>query len=257
MCKFNAAFQSSLPMLPTLKIEVNRLLKILLGRFLKADVIQNVNVDASDLNFNDQTIQLQDEQLGIGHSTWGYISDQEDFIDSRVKKLFFTGVRDFYCAVATTIVKKFPFKDSVLDDVAYLFPDNRATVDMAAVSRMANRFQAAVPEQLLDALEEEVLDYKLAPLSSMPTTTDICSYWQEVGQMYVLNGTLRFPNLAKLAKCILTLPLSNADTERVFSIVKKIVTSYRTDLEQTTLCALVSCKLNSDCNCWRRSYNGI
>ena len=120
MCKFNAAFQSSLPMLPTLKIEVNRLLKILLGRFLKADVIQNVNVDASDLNFNDQTIQLQDEQLGIGHSTWGYISDQEDFIDSRVKKLFFTGVRDFYCAVATTIVKKFPFKESVLDDVTYL-----------------------------------------------------------------------------------------------------------------------------------------
>ena len=115
---------------------------------------------------------------------------------------------------------------------------------------MANRFQAAVPEQSLDALEEEVLDYKLAPLSGMPTTTDICSYWQEVGQMYVLNGTLRFPNLAKLAKCILALPVSNADTERVFSIVKKIVTSYRTDLEQTTLCALVSCKLNSDCNCF-------
>lgn len=82
ICKFNAAFQSSPPMLPTLKTEVNRLLKILLERFLKADVIQNVDVDVSDPNFSNQNIQLQDEQLGIGRSTWGYISDQDDFIDS-------------------------------------------------------------------------------------------------------------------------------------------------------------------------------
>ena len=67
---------------------------------------------------------------------------QEDFIDSRVKKLFFTGVRAFYCAVATTIVKKFPFKDSVLHDVAYLFSDNRATVDVAAVSRNGQSFSS-------------------------------------------------------------------------------------------------------------------
>lgn len=87
-----------------------------------------------------------------------------------------------------------------------------------------------------------MLDYKLASISSMPTTTEL---WQQVGQMCVLNGKLRFPNLSKLAKCILALPVSNADTERVFSIVKKIVTSYR-----STLCALVSCKLNCDCNCY-------
>ena len=64
--------------------------------------------------------------------------------------------------------------------------------------------------------------------------------------MFVLDGTLCFPHLANLAKYVLALPVSNADTERVLSIVKKIVTSYQTDLEQTTLCALVPCKLKSD-----------
>ena len=65
-----------------------------------------------------------------------------------------------------------PFKDSVLDNV---FPDNCCSVDLVVVSRMATRFQSAVPEQSLDTLEEEVLDYKLAPMSSIPTgtTTDI------------------------------------------------------------------------------------
>ena len=250
MCKFNATFQSSMAMLPALKSEVYRLLKVLLGRFIIADVIQNI--DVGSLNLCDQSIQLPDDQLGIGHSAWGYISSEDDCIDSRVKRLFFSGVRDFYCAVATTILKKFPFNDSVLDDVTFLFPDNRCSVDIAVVSRMATRFQSAVPEQSLDALEEEVLDYKLAPMLNIPTgtTTDVCSYWQQVGQMRVLNGALRFPNLTKLAKCVLALPVSNADTERVFSIVKKIVTSYRTDLEQSTLCALLSCKLNCDFNCF-------
>ena len=41
---------------------------------VKADVIQNLDDDISDdLDFRDRTIQLPDEQLGIGHSTWGYI----------------------------------------------------------------------------------------------------------------------------------------------------------------------------------------
>ena len=145
MCKFNATFQSSMAMLPALKSEVYRLLKVLLGRFIIADVIQNI--DVGSLNLCDQSIQLPDDQLGIGHSAWGYISSEDDCIDFRVKRLFFSGVRDFYCAVATTILKKFPFNDSVLDDVTFLFPDNRCSVDIAVVSRMATRFQSAVPEQ--------------------------------------------------------------------------------------------------------------
>ena len=34
-----------------------------------------------------------------------------------------------------------------------------------------------------------------------------------------LRGTARFPNLCKLSKCLLALPVSNAETERVFSMV--------------------------------------
>ena len=68
--------------------------------------------------------------------------------------------------------------------------------------------------------------------------------------MKTLAGLARFPNFTRLAKCVLALPVSNADTERVFSIVRKIVTEYRTEMEQSTLCALLSCKLNSSCNCY-------
>ena len=40
----------------------------------------------------------------------------------------------------------------------------------------------------------------------------ICSYWQQVGQMKTLHGVVI---ISHLAKCVLALPVSNADTERV------------------------------------------
>ena len=38
--KFNGVFQSSLPMLPSLKSQVKRILRIFWGRVIKADVIK-------------------------------------------------------------------------------------------------------------------------------------------------------------------------------------------------------------------------
>ena len=79
----------------------------------------------------------------------------------------------------------------------------------------------------------------------------LCTYWQEVGMIRTLVGTPGFRSLSWLAKFLLALPHSNADTERVFSTVRKNVTNYRTEMEQSTLCALVSCKLNRSCDCFK------
>jgi len=253
MWKFNAVFELSLPMLPALKREIKHLLNILLGRFLKAEAIQEAETDLTALDLNDPLLQLPEKELGIGHTTWAYLSDEEDFLDPRTKKIFFNGVRDFYITVASAIMK-FSFSDNVVDGVAFLVPENQASVNVAAVFRMAERFPAAVCQGSLDVLEEEVLDYKLSPPSAIPSvhkepgkptkSAELCVYCQEIGRMKTC-GTPRL-----LAKCVLSLPISNADTEMVFSIVRKIVTDYRTKKDQSTLCALVPCKLNSNSNCY-------
>ena len=93
-------------------------------------------------------------------------------------------------------MKKFSFSDNVVDDVAILMPENQASVDVAAVFRMAERFPAAVCQGSLDALEEEVSDYKLSPPSAIPSvhrepgkptkSAELCVYWQEMGRMKTL-----------------------------------------------------------------------
>jgi hypothetical protein len=258
--KFNGVFQTTLPMLPSLKSEVKRILRIFLGRVIKADVIKAVGDDFEEIDLDDTTLELPDEELGIGHKTWGFLSDEEDELDDTVKGLFFSGVRDFYKAVTSTIIKKFTFDDNVVDDVAFLLPNYQDKVTTASIVRLAQRFSAAVPPEVHDALEEETLDYMLFPSSGLPCVTceegnkikseEVCAYWQQIGRMTTPDGIARFPNLSRLAKTILALPVSNAETERVFSIVRKIVTDYRTQMDQSTLCALVSCKLNSDSKCY-------
>ena len=260
LCKFNAVFQSSLPMLPSLQSEVTRLLNIFLARFLAHEAIRAVQDDLTTIDLNDPTIQVCDDNLSIGHKTWALLTEID--VDPAMKNVFFRGVRNFYKGVSAKIINKFTFDDHVLNDLVIVLPENQSSISSATVLRMARRFPAAVPEEELDELEHEVLDYMLMPPHQLPVvqhdnettvnSEEICRYWHKIGSMETLDGSLRFQNLANLAKCLLALPHSNADTERVFSIVRKIVTDYRIEMEQSTLCALLACKLNSDC-CYKLS----
>ncbi len=138
MCKFNALFQSDIPMLPTLKAEVHRLLRIFLGRFLVTECIHTADSSFMDINLQDPNVQLPDNQICIGQDAWAYLSSEEDVLDSNVHKSFFNGVREFYVVIASTILHKFPFSDTLVDDIAVFLPNNHC--------RLAQRFPVAVPQ---------------------------------------------------------------------------------------------------------------
>ena len=59
-------------------------------------------------------------------------------------------------------------------------------------------------------------------------------------------GKQIFSNLAALMKLLLCIAHSNPSSERIFSMVRKIVTESRTNMQNDTVCGLLSCKLNCD-----------
>jgi hypothetical protein len=60
---------------------------------------------------------------------------------------------------------------------------------------------------------------------------------------------LSFRVLSKLAKaCVI--PVSNADPERIVSMLKKIQTNMRSDLNNDTICCLICAKQNQDKACF-------
>jgi hypothetical protein len=62
----------------------------------------------------------------------------------------------------------------------------------------------------------------------------------------------RYPNLSKLALACVVLPNSNAvaDSERIFSMLKKIQTEHRSELVNDTICSLICAKQNKNMECY-------
>ena len=59
-----------------------------LARFLKIDAIRSADDDLTVINLHDPTIQVEDKDLSIGHKTWQFFSQEEDFLMSLVKGSF-------------------------------------------------------------------------------------------------------------------------------------------------------------------------
>ena len=156
------------------------------------------------------------------------------------------------------MIQKFPFGNSLLCDLEILLPKKLKAE--TAIS-LAKRFpQLELSDSSLDKLREECLDYILSP-TGLPTPVEytaadktkkprVCRYWWEVSKLVQLNGQPRFSTLCKLMMGLLTIPASNADSERGFSMLRKIHTDQRSNLSQSTIIALMSIKFNNEYCCF-------
>lgn len=81
-------------------------------------------------------------------------------------------------------------------------------------------------------------------------------FWWSLSKIKCFDETLLFPSLSKLAKMVLSLPHTNADSERIFSIVTAVRTKKRNKLGHDSLNAV--CIIRShfqDCKTDCTKYN--
>ena len=107
-----------------------------------------------------------------------------------------------------------------------------------------------------EAFTEEFYDYQLIGNEEIPPLVlesfktergdiRLDALWNYFGEMKdAADGTVRFPKLKKVVRLIITIPHSNAEEERVFSIVRKNKTCFRPRLDpEETLASIVTVKL--------------
>ena len=124
---------------------------------------------------------------------------------------------------------------TVLSCVIFFFP----------VVELAKRFDVCTsPEDLMEEY------YQLAPVSDLPTfksqETRLDTYWFNMAMKKLPTGKLQF----HVTLAVLSLPHSNADPERCFSVLRKIQTDQRANLGLSTVNCLFSVKFNMDCECY-------
>ena len=74
--------------------------------------------------------------------------------------------------------------------------------------------------------------------------------WADILAMKTPLGVNRLPLMATVMAPLLSLPHSNADVERLFSILRKVHTEARHSLNADTITAYLQCKLNIDTCCY-------
>ena len=241
---------------------MSQLVRLYAGNFLKREVILAAGDNLSLLSL-ERDNQLHDEDLAIGTNTWTTIAELETEHDP---KPFFAAVRNFYVATHKKMLLKFPFGDSLLKDLGVLQPEKTSSYPVATVLNLAKRFRhldIADPESL-EALREEFFYFTLSP-QDLPaastyhaadgtTNPRAGSFRWEVGKLETADGNQRFPKLYQLMVGLLCIPCSNADSERGFSVLRKIHTNQRSNLEQSTIVALMSLKFNCDTSCFDTKF---
>lgn len=78
---------------------------------------------------------------------------------------------------------------------------------------------------------------------------DAVKFWLCVHDLKSPMGEVKYGNLANLALQLLSIPASSADCERVFSLVRRIKTEFRSSLSTETLSSLISCHFNKTWKC--------
>ena len=137
------------------------------------------------------------------------------------------------------MLKKFPFGDSLMKDLGVLQPNKVTTYAEDVLLKLP---QLDLDEEdTIRLLKEEYLDFTLSP-EDVPQAQNYSSvenlqrpkvgkFWKDVSSMMTFDRSPRFPTLYKLIFALMTIPCSNADSERSFSILRKIHIDHRSNLD--------------------------
>ena len=85
-------------------------------------------------------------------------------------------------------------------------------------------------------------------LSNVDDEVDFQEFWKVVMKLREEHGSPKYPDLTVLVSTFMTLPHSNADAERAFSMLTEVVTNLRTHLAQETVDAICDMKSGAIAN---------
>ncbi|KAL5005198.1 hypothetical protein ScPMuIL_018654 [Solemya velum] len=226
---------------------MTRLLRKFMGKFIKSRVI----AAETTVDFKSGDHHLPDNILAVGLKTRELIHPDNDvppeIITKFYRQLTIFDVRAFYIAVTEKMVAKFPFKNDTLKTLGYLNPKLRQSIDAHSVGELAKRLGYSCS---LDELQDQYQDYQLSPMEELPSLPPDCcldAFWIQMEEVTLADRRKRFPLLSQLSLIALSLPHSNADTERSFSILEKIQTDMRENLSHKTVHSLMELDIAETC----------
>ena len=231
---FNLYLQKDEPDVYEMQTKCVQLLTDMLVRFVKVSVFKE-STCVFNIDYNKPDNQKSDGELMVGSDTRKFLVENE--LSSDDCKEFYTSVRAYFTEACSYIIKKFPLKDNFLSNAEVTDISKRSSLSFKTLDYFLDRFPGflTLTGESKDVLEQEFLRYQVDKLPE-----NVFGKERMDEKWLVLQST--YPALAKVMLSILSVSHSNADSERVFSTVRRVQTEFRSSMESPLLESLVTVK---------------
>lgn len=231
---FNALFQSKTVLIHKITEASENILKDFCSNFIKLDFLSNS--DITNIDVTDPNNFLPSKNINLGMDCNEYIKHFSPVNYEQIKNICLK----FYTSAALEIKKRLPIKNIIFQQLRFLDPklalygnsQNNLDIDFKILTEKLNDLND------LNLIETEWRRLKIlinnndkTKLSSLP----IDEFWHTVSKLKDYSDTYQYQNISRLAKICLSLPHSNAEAERIFSVVTDVKTKKRNRLGDDTL----------------------
>lgn len=216
---FNALFQSQSILVHKISEASENILKDLCSNFIKLNVLNTVKL--SIINVEDPNNFLPNDQIFLGTECEQYISnfDSKFFVEIKNKCL------GFYIEAALQIKKRLPTNNIFFNELKFIDPkialnDDTQINFKVLIDKFGKPFN--IDELTIEWRRLKVL---LNPEKKKELLLlNVEEFWHKITEFKDFADIHLFKNISNLAKLCLCLPHSNAESERVFSIVTDVKT---------------------------------
>lgn len=211
--KFSTYFQtSSAATVHKVNGETIRLLKMILSFFIFPEVFRTCGESLHTVDYVEKSNHLPDNELFIGDDTLALLLSIQE--DGESVQSFYKGVIKFYEAFIKKLHKVHDFKSPLFHALAYLDPSQSQGMTPSIIDTIDQIYPLPFDKQKVKLeMTEFLLDDEVDQ-----TIRDPIQFWLQVMAMKSPMGEQKYLHMVTLSLELLSIPASNADRERVFSI---------------------------------------
>lgn len=261
---FNKLLQREEPTIHILQDAMKNLGKKLASRIVLPNILKDTAV--VDIDLNDDAIFKPTKQIFLGAMTKANLTallNNGDISESDFNKVL-DAAHCYFKYALVYLQKKFPLTNELLANAKWIDVPNRIKSNWNNVEYFLDRYHDLLSDTSVEVVYDEFLDYQTlmdtdieakaweeakvidCEEEGVPTVFHyrVDVLWWHIANLKIPGTNVpRFSHLFKVAEIILVLPHSNAEEERLFSIVRKNKTDSRSSLKlDGTLSSILAMK---------------
>ena len=265
----NKHFQTTEPLVATTRRTLEGFIRKLQSGFVQPS--QTRGNLPSAVNHTARSHQKADEDLLVGDGVKAYLMklhadakaeqsqskrDQKLERLDKLKEKFFHTVRLFYSAATSYTKKAFPLTNPLLQHAEVADTTVRDSAKFSSLEYFLQRYPAMLPDSCKQQdLQREFTEYQELSDHEVPSKDRMDSRWTALATLKDEVGALKFTHLPRVMLSILSIPVSQAEAERQFSVARKNWDDERSEMAPDTLKALLTLKASgSQVPCHQKTF---